>query len=68
MRGRHIGFPCLHTEQVHDKVIEVFTQPETFDPLNLKPGKRTVALAVMVGMIILSLTLGESATPQGIVL
>lgn len=53
---------------MHDKVIEVFTQPETFDPLNLKPGKRTVALAVMVGMIILSLTLGESATPQGIVL
>jgi hypothetical protein len=43
-------------------------KPEVFDPRKPKPDNRTVALAVMVAFIILSLTLGESITEQGRVL
>lgn len=53
----NLGYPCIHPNQVHDKVIEAFTEPESFDPLKLNRDNRTVALAVMVGVIILSQTL-----------
>ena len=43
----------VHPEQLHDRVFEVF------DPLQLQSEKRTVALAVMVGVIVISLALGE---------
>lgn len=46
----------------------MFEKAEVFDPLQLKSENRTVALAVMVGVIVISLALGESITEQGIVL
>lgn len=48
--------------------MEAFTEPEVFDPLKLKPENRTMALAVMVGVIILTLALGESVTEKGVML
>lgn len=65
---RNLGFPCIHPNQIHDQVLDTFTKPEVFDPLQLKPENRTVALAVMVGVIVLSVALGESITEQGIML
>jgi len=38
------------------------------DPLQLKPKTRTVALAAMIGAVILAMALGESVTIEGIVL
>lgn len=38
------------------------------DPLQLKPNTRTVALAAMIGAVILAMALGESVTIEGIVL
>ncbi|XXG90706.1 hypothetical protein AAC387_Pa12g2407 [Persea americana] len=65
---RNLGFPCIHPNQIHDEVLDTFTKPEVFDPLQLKPENRTAALAVMVGLIVLSVALGESITEQGIML
>ena len=58
----------MNPNQIHEKVMDTFTKPEVFDPLQLKPENRTVALAVMVGVIVLSVALGESITEQGIML
>lgn len=58
---RDLGFPCIHPGHIHDRIIETFT---VFDPLCLKPANRTVALAVMFGVVILSL--GDSVTKNGI--
>lgn len=57
---------CIHPEQLHDRVLEVFEKAEVFDPLQLKSENRTVALTVMVGFIVISLALDESITEQGI--
>lgn len=59
---RNLGFVCTHDNQFHDLIMETFTEPELFDPLRLKPDSRTVSFAVMVGVIVLSLALGESFT------
>lgn len=65
---RQSGFQCPHTNHIHDKVMEAFTEPKVFDPLGLKPSTRTVGLAVMLGVIVLSLALGESVTETGTLL
>lgn len=57
-----------HSGIIHDNVIEAFTEPEIIDPLELKPNTRTVALATMVGAVILTMTLGESVTLNGVLL
>lgn len=47
---------------IHDRVMEAFTEPKVDDPLDLKPSTRTVGLAVFVGMILISLALGDAVT------
>lgn len=64
-----LGYPtCLHQGDVHKLVLDAFKEPEVFYPFSLKPDNRRMAPAVMVGVIVLSLTLGESITEQWIML
>lgn len=37
---RQLGFACPHASQVHDRVMEAFTEPNVYDPLGLKPSTR----------------------------
>lgn len=62
---RSLGFPCYHNGNIHDRIMETFKEPEVFDPLNLKVDRRTASFAVMVGVIIVALTLGDSVTKNG---
>lgn len=64
---RHLGFPCIHPGNIHERILETFTQPEVFDPLELKLETKTAAFAVMVGVVIMALTLGDSVTQNGII-
>lgn len=64
---RPLGFPCPHPGQIHDRVVEAFTEPEMFDPLDLKPSNKTLALAFMVGVVITALTLDDSVTQNGVI-
>lgn len=65
---RKIGFPCFHSGGIHDRVMETLSEPQTFDPCHLTPNTRTLALATMVGAVIIARTLGESVTLEGLVL
>lgn len=65
---RFLGFPCPHIQHYHDQVMEVFSEPESFDPLQIQPDRKTLSLAVMIGVIILALALGDSVTPEGTLL
>lgn len=65
---RNLGFPCIYADQIHDRAVEVFTEPELFDPLKLKPDNRTIAPANMIGAIVLVLALGDSVTSDGIII
>lgn len=45
-------------------ISEAFRQPDVFDPLKLQPANRTVALAVMVGVVLLQSPLYLPATSK----
>jgi hypothetical protein len=59
-----LGFPCVHPNQTHEMISEAFRQPDVFDPLKLQPANRTVALAVMVGVVLLQYPLYQPATSK----
>lgn len=59
-----LGFPCVHPNQTHEMISEAFRQPDVFDPLKLQPANRTVALAVMVGVVLLQSPLYLPATSK----
>ena len=59
-----LGFPCVHPNQTHEMISEAFRQPDVFDPLKLQPANRTVALAVMVGVVLLQSPLYQPATSK----
>lgn len=59
---------CLHQGVDHNLVLELFKEQEVFDPLSIKPEKRTWALAFMYSVIILTLALSESVTVDWIML
>lgn len=63
-----LGFPCVHSGGIHDRVMEHFVEPEVFDPLGVCPSNRAITLAVGVSAIVLALMLTESVTPEGIIL
>lgn len=43
-----------------------FTEPKVFDPLKVKPENRTMALALMIGVIIFILALDASVMEKGV--
>ena len=65
---RQLGFYCPHASHIHDRVMEAFTEPEVYDPLGLKSSARTVGLAVLIGVMVVSFALGDSVTEAGTLL
>lgn len=59
---------CPHAGCVHDRVLNSLIDPVPIDPLELKPSPGMKALATAIGVIVIVMALGESVTPDGILL
>lgn len=65
---RYYGLPCVHEQQFHDQVMEIFKEHDVFDPLGIEPHWKLASVAAMCAAIIIALALGESVTPDAVVI
>lgn len=61
-----VSSPCECGEPVNRVARQLFEQPPDFDPLETKRTQRTMAAAVLIAGVILSIAMAESVSQEGV--